>query len=312
MKSINVFISYAWESKEIEKFAQWLGFFLDKYGISIKLDKFEVYPGSNLQKYMRDGLNKSKYVLCIVTDAYKAKMVDPDTGVYTETQHIEQMASKPFIIPLLQKDKPIDLPGLFDGKFATILDMYNPTSAVNKDAIYELITLLLNKEGILPTSAGSPIEKYAVSAKQHQLYVSIFDNMQFDIELEGSVRFYYAYNEHKFVIGRGNMSFITEWTKCGYKTIYSYNHVNSFSRIPELQSLKSITSIHDIMSLKQQGVKWSVKLKIGDGLFWINNYDIAAVGVIKDIYTSDDEFKCYVDFDYKILNPIEHDSPFEE
>ncbi|PAE98979.1 toll/interleukin-1 receptor domain-containing protein, partial [Shouchella clausii] len=92
MKSINVFISYAWESKEIEKFAQWLGFFLDKYGISIKLDKFEVYPGSNLQKYMRDGLNKSKYVLCIVTDAYKAKMVDPDTGVYTETQHIEQMA----------------------------------------------------------------------------------------------------------------------------------------------------------------------------------------------------------------------------
>ncbi|MBP1917193.1 hypothetical protein J2Z23_004178 [Lederbergia galactosidilyticus] len=310
---ITAFISYSWESEEVISFANWLANFIEKYNIKVNLDQLDVFPGSNLQKFMEQGLNKSRYILPIVTESYKNKMDDPKTGVGTEVALIKSLQTNPYIIPIVHSEKTIDFPEIFEGKFATKVDMSNPTSIKNKDELYKLISVIADNEGILPTSVNSPIEKYGVTAMQLKLYSTIFGNMQFDTKLQDSVKFYYANNDGDFYFGKEKMSFTTHWSTRGRDSIYSYNKVQTFCKIPALNDLDKIKQISDIQKFSQDNFKWDGTFYIGDGLLWINKHDIVAIGLVKNIFKDqDNEINCFVEFEYKILNPIENESIFEE
>ena len=106
---MRVFISYAWEKENdddnrIKSFVQWLAVYLKKWNIDVLLDIFENQPGSKLDKYMRDGINNSNFVICICTETYIKKMNDSETGVYNEIMLLKEKAESPFIIPIIEKE----------------------------------------------------------------------------------------------------------------------------------------------------------------------------------------------------------------
>lgn len=70
-----VFISYAWEEQKedddkIKLFTQWLAVYLKKWGFDVLLDLFENHPGSKLDKFMSEGINSSKFVICKIGRAH--------------------------------------------------------------------------------------------------------------------------------------------------------------------------------------------------------------------------------------------------
>lgn len=312
MNNLNVFISYSWESDDIKKFVRWFATFLEKYDINSKLDVFEVFPGSDLQEYMKAGLNNSNYVICICTESYKEKMTNSNTGVGTEIRLLESMDNKPFIIPLIQKGEFGALPDFFKSKFISEVDMFNPQSSENKGPLFELISLFLKRESIgVEKPIETPLSRYAADASLLKIQATISNHQQFNYETDGVVKFHHAYNGHSFDIGRGGMSFETRWSTCGEGSIYSYNKEISFERIPKINSIAEINNISQLLHIERFSIRWGGQFHIGDGLLWINENDIAAIGLIKDIHKSDDPLKSYVEFEYKILNPIENESPFE-
>ena len=73
-----VFISYAWEiddkkDRKVKSFAQWLAVYLKKWNFEVFLDVYENHPGTKLDTYMTEGINSSKFVLCICTETYVKK-----------------------------------------------------------------------------------------------------------------------------------------------------------------------------------------------------------------------------------------------
>lgn len=86
-----VFISYSWGSPEhqewVLKFAKNL---MEKFGIEVILDQFELSAGKDLTHFMESSIVKADKVLIILTPKYKIKAEERKSGVGYETSMITQ------------------------------------------------------------------------------------------------------------------------------------------------------------------------------------------------------------------------------
>lgn len=315
---ISIFISYSWENENIMSFVKWLALLLKKYDFDVRLDQLDVFPGSNLQEFMKDGLDNSKYVLSICTDSYKSKMDNLQTGVGIEINHLKQTNSKKNIIAIIDKSKPTTLlPTIFEDDFYLPFDFNTPSSKDNFRQVFSLLNRIKQEDLDEPlTGNASPLKEYATAVSELRLENSIFDMMQFSPDVKKSkVEFYHAHNNGEYAIGYKQMEIITKWSICGDDSVYAYrkdiSHYN-LSIIPKLEAIDSIHKISDLHEFERFNNKHGWKVTIGDGLLWINENDIAAVAVIINVVRDDDPTKCLVEFEYKILNPIENISLLEE
>ena len=309
---ISIFISYSWENENIMLFVKWLALLLKKYNFDVKLDQLDVFPGSNLQEFMKNGLDNSKYILSICTDSYKSKMDNPETGVGTEINHLKQMKSKKNIIAITDKSKPTPLlPAIFEDDFYLSFDFNVPNSENNFYQVFSLLNKIKQDDLDEPlTEVVSPLKEYATTVSELRLENSILDKMQFSPEVKKSkVKFYHAHNDGEYAIGFKEMEIVTKWSTCGDDSIYAIRKnimQYNLSIIPKLETVDSINKISDFKGYNRFNNKHSWKVTIGDGLLWINENDIAAVAVILNVERDNDPAKCLVEFEYKILNPIEN------
>lgn len=314
-----VFISYAWEKddtkdKKIKDFAQWLTIYLRKWGFNTLLDIYENRPGTNLDEYMKKGINSSRFVLCICTETYIEKMKDPSTGVFNEMTLLNKLALSPFIIPIIEKGKFMNLPKFFNGKFVSQLRFDRPYAVENRKSIFELITTI--RDECLSSSEVQEekrIESYYNNVEKFKFWADTIDLMSFNSQTEGIVTFEYLRNGGDFKIGIPPMEFITHWATAGRGSIYSCNKVQKMMRIHNFNEYETIKKPSDLKDERMVPIKWAVNLKIGDGILWINSNNYVAIGLITEVNIDpEDEYKNTVTLDYKVLNPIDITDDFIE
>ena len=103
-----VFISYSWDNPEHQEWVLNLSKdLMEKFGIDVILDQFELSAGKDLTHFMESSLEKADKVLVILTPNYKDKAENRKSGVGYETSMISQEIfespiSKVKFIPILR------------------------------------------------------------------------------------------------------------------------------------------------------------------------------------------------------------------
>ncbi len=316
MLNKSIFISYAWEKdepldKKVKNFSQWLAIYLQSWGFRVHLDVLENHPGTQLDEFMKNGIDSSHFVICICTQTYLKKISDSATGVYNEIELIKKQAKSPFIIAIIDIESFTDLPDFFEGKYISQLKFDTPFSQENKKELFELIStirdeLFLNIKVETKPDAQDRIERYYNSVEKIKFLNDSANLMNFKPQSEGEISFQYLLNGGDFKLGISPMEFITHWTSAGSDTIYSYKKVNKMMRIHNFENFDRINKPADIDFDKVVDINWAASLREGDGIVWINEKDYLAIGKIIQIYLdSEDEYKSMVTLAYKILNPID-------
>lgn len=308
----NIFISYAWEEDKdedtkVKDFAQWLAVYLKKWGFSVSLDIFENRPGTNLEKYMQEGINSSRYLICICTETYVKKMENEGTGVNKEINLLKKMAQSPFVIPVIENNNFQNLPEIFKEDYVSKLVFKNPFSSKNEIGMTELIKTLREESITLnQVKPETSVEKYFDYTERINFKDKITKLMHYEVKTEGTVSFRYLLNGGDFTIGIPPMDFVTHWSTADADTIWSYKKVSTLMSMPNFNNFEQIKTPDDLNLDNMTSIDRSVKLKIGDGLVWINQENIVAVGkVVKINLDREHELKSTVTIKYKILNPIE-------
>lgn len=312
----SIFISYAWEQdepldKKVKNFSQWLAIYLQSWGFRVHLDVLENHPGTQLDEFMKNGIDSSHFVICICTQTYLKKISDSATGVYNEIELIKKQAKSPFIIAIIDIESFTDLPDFFKGKYISQLKFDTPFSQENKKGLFELIStirdeLFLNIKVETKPDAQERIESYYNSVEKIKFFNDSANLMNFKPQSEGEITFQYLLNGGDFKLGISPMEFITHWTSAGSDTIYSYKKVNKMMRIHNFENFDRINKPADIDFDKVVDINWAASLREGDGIVWINEKNYLAIGKIIQIYLdSEDEYKSMVTLAYKILNPID-------
>lgn len=316
MLNKSIFISYAWQKdepldKKVKNFSQWLAIYLQSWGFRVHLDVLENHPGTQLDEFMKNGIDSSHFVICICTQTYLKKISDSATGVYNEIELIKKQAKSPFIIAIIDIESFTDLPDFFKGKYISQLKFDTPFSQENKKGLFELIStirdeLFLNIKVETKPDAQDRIESYYNSVEKIKFFNDSANLMNFKPQSEGEITFQYLLNGGDFKLGISPMEFITHWTSAGSDTIYSYKKVNKMMRIHNFENFDRINKPADIDFDKVVDINWAASLREGDGIVWINEKNYLAIGKIIQIYLdSEDEYKSMVTLAYKILNPID-------
>ena len=316
MLNKSIFISYAWEKdepldKKVKNFSQWLAIYLQSWGFRVHLDVLENHPGTQLDEFMKNGIDSSHFVICICTQTYLKKISDSATGVYNEIELIKKQAKSPFIIAIIDIESFTDLPDFFEGKYISQLKFDTPFSQENKKGLFELIStirdeLFLNIKVETKPDAQDRIESYYNSVEKIKFFNDSANLMNFKPQSEGEITFQYLLNGGDFKLGISPMEFITHWTSAGSDTFYSYKKVNKMMRIHNFENFDRINKPADIDFDKVVDINWAASLREGDGIVWINEKNYLAIGKIIQIYLdSEDEYKSMVTLAYKILNPID-------
>lgn len=312
-----IFISYAWEKeniydKKIKSFTQWLAVYLKKWGFEVLLDVYENRPGTRLDNFMSEGINSSRFVMCICTDTYVNKMKDPKTGVFNEVTLLKAKSDSPFIIPIVEKDVDVNLPNFFNGKFRSELLFDFPYSQENQNSIFELISTLRDELlTVRNVNQESRIENYYNTVEQFKFFADAVTMMHFENQTVGIFTFPYLLNGGSFKIGIPPMEFETHWSTADRNSIHSYKKTARMLRIHDFQEFANVKTPSDIKKEWLMPVEWSVTLEVGDGVVWINDNNFIAIGKILSVdIDSKDQYRSTVTLNYKILNPIQISDDF--
>lgn len=86
-----VFISYSWDSQDHQEWVLNLAKdLIEKFGIDVILDQYELSAGKDLTYFMESSIEKADKVLVILTPNYKLKAENRESGVGYETSMISQ------------------------------------------------------------------------------------------------------------------------------------------------------------------------------------------------------------------------------
>src|SRR5699024_1876576 len=115
-----LFISYSHDNEEHKSWVKKLAHDLRvNGGINVLLDQWNVRLGSNLNSFMKDGLNEARMVLCVCTDEYVRKANNKEGGVGVESTIISSTFtnSQEYIIPIIRHNQKRVLPNILEGLY---------------------------------------------------------------------------------------------------------------------------------------------------------------------------------------------------
>lgn len=112
MKEKIVFISYAWDTEEHNKWVLRLAdYLIEEGGLEVIIDQYDLKPGGDLNYFMESGLEKADKVLMILTPKYKKKADKREGGTGFENSIISgnlyeiQNKTNDKFIPVLKSGK---------------------------------------------------------------------------------------------------------------------------------------------------------------------------------------------------------------
>ena len=232
-----VFISYSHDSDEHKAWVERLAFRLEKNGVHVILDQWDLALGSNLQLFINQGLSKSRRVLCICTDIYceKANSGHKVAG-YESTiiaSHLMDDQNKNWIIPIVRETSNEETPVPLSLKPLVRLDMRKERDFdKNLERLWRDITGTIIKGR--PEIEPNPAKNIAAFAPNPAPTNARFHSPA----LKGRVTFDYGDNSGNYTLGRGEMQF-TLWFSGKNEGVIS---LNSHPGVPKgTMEIKDVT-----------------------------------------------------------------------
>lgn len=254
-----VFMSYSHDNEDHVEWVKDLSTSLRKHGVDVILDQWDLEIGNDLRFFMENGLDETKYVICVCSEQYVKKANEGHGGVGYETTIISsdllKNAKIDYILPIVinnQSDKKI--PIFLSNKLYLDFDRDEYF-----DNYLKLLRRIFNrKEKEKPPIGSNPFSK--------GLYPRISDEVDIRTEIEkdkysaskkeGIVEFDYSNNCGVFNIGEGSLLFQTRWSNASNTSIYAYGdlvdkigfleEVNDFPKVDELNKFDYTSRVRTI------------------------------------------------------------------
>lgn len=295
------FISYAWDNKEHKDWVLKLATDLRRHGIDAILDQWDARLGNDLSFFMEDGLTSSRFVLCVCSDKYIEKANGGIGGAGYEKRIIASDMLNPdnekFIIPIIKGNTlKCKLPAFLLG-----LKYVDFDSSIYFDCYQELIERIYDEDiKKKPPLGSNPFLSTSISdqiTSKLNIEKVLFQNPL----IEGTVSFDYKKNNGSYIIGEGTYAFITQWSECGYNSIYCYrDHVFRLGYNP---IFKDFPSPDEFINFDFSSRTRSVN--VGEIVLLENqNHKFAAIKITKVVRRTED-INHLLEFDYKIYKDIE-------
>lgn len=264
-----LFLSYLHDDEEHTRWVRRLAYDLRvSGGVDVWLDQWSASLGGNVDKYMEKGLNETKMVLCVCTEDFvnEANHSEDEMDIGNTIISKVEDNDKKYIIPLIRNNSNKLLP-------ESIKDI--PYQDFSHDDNYTICYWnLLDRiweEDLrqIPPVGENPFYDEFASKIGGQTHVEITEYS--NPEMTGEVTLNYDYNRGKFVIGRGNYSFTTQWGGYGRDTIHAYNYPEDIKLIGHKQGVNDIPpDKKDIENNNFDFLSSDKQVKINEIIIWLN------------------------------------------
>lgn len=239
-----VFLSYSHDNELHKDWVLLLATRLVANGVDVVLDQWDLTLGSDLPRFMEQGLSSAQRVLAVCTEPYVQKANDGRGGVGYEkmilTAQLMQDVTSDRIIPVVRANAltppvPIFLSSRVYVDFRDDLEF---------EAKYaELIRDIHGREvKPRPPLGKNPFEVIATTVAP---IVSFGAERYTSPALTGTVSFDYSNNNGRFTFGAGDMAFETAWARAGGNSIHAYTDPPSIRSVAIAVGSKEISEIQD-------------------------------------------------------------------
>jgi hypothetical protein len=239
-----LFVSYSHDSDQHKDWVLALATRLVANGVDIVLDQWDLTLGSDLPRFMEQGLTGAQRVLAICTESYVIKANAGRGGVGYEkmilTAQLMQDITSDRIIPLIRSNAlTVPVPTFLSSR--VYIDFRDDRTFEAKYA--ELISDIHGQAvkprpplGRNPFTSAVPATPPVVSAGPER-YVSP--------SMSGCVTFDYSNNDGHFTFGAGDMAFETAWSRAGPSSIHAYTDPPSIRSVALAVGASIIADVQD-------------------------------------------------------------------
>lgn len=277
------FISYSWDSEDHRNWVEQLAAVLESNDIECKMDKFETFPGSDLEAFMNKGIEESEFVLCVCSDGYLAKTNDPTTGVGKESAIIQNLRKTNKAIPIIKNNHTRALPDFLASLFycdLSHLDVFYDKSTRELQQFMTLLRVLHGRqEDIASPTIPSTNPFDTTVAIDRLIETKIKQSAYINPAFKGKVKFNYSNNGGSFLLGTGNYVFDTDWSSASNYSIHAY-----MDRVRAIALIESLDNIDNIETTEELDFTSRARTpKVGDAIVWINKWGHMAVTRILEV-----------------------------
>lgn len=239
-----VFVSYSHDSDQHKDWVLSLATRLVANGVDVLLDQWDLTLGSDLPRFMEQGLSSAQRVLAVCTEPYVEKANAGRGGVGYEkmilTAQLLQDITSDRIVPVVRNNcfmPPV--PTFLSSR--VYIDFRDDLTF---EAKYAELIRDIHGEQIKPRP---PLGKNPFSASVLSLapLVSFGPERYVSPAMSGTVSFDYSNNNGRFTFGSGDMAFETAWSRAGANSIHAYTDPPSIRSVAIAIGAKEISEIDD-------------------------------------------------------------------
>jgi len=262
-----IFISYSHDSQDHKFWVLSLATRLMGNGVDVILDQWDLTLGGDLPRFMETGLTDADRVLAVCTSNYVAKANGGLGGVGYEkmilTAQLMKNVTSDRIIPIV-RDNDLDdtLPVFLAAR--RYVDFRD--SSIFELSYSELIRDI-HGVGIQPRP---PIGTNPFIAQPADIDPAVSFQSERDVSPSplGSVDFDHSNNDGKFLLGSGDMSFVTRWSNGGKTSVHAYRDGTNIETVALATDLDEISAIKDARVYDTSSRVRTARL--GDIVVWRN------------------------------------------
>jgi hypothetical protein len=243
-KAPRVFISYSHDDESHKQWVLMLATRLVANGVDAILDQWDMRLGGNLPTFMEKGLVDAERVLAVCSESYVQKANDGKGGVGYEktilTGQMMQNINTDRVIPVRRKNESENaVPTFLLGRL--YVDMRE-----GKDFEAAYTELLRDIHG-QPVAPRPPLGKNPFTTPMAEIEprISFSAERYVSPANEGAVTFDYSNNDGRYVVGAGDMSFETKWSRGGNSSIYVLNDPQSIRSVAIATGIKEIHELRN-------------------------------------------------------------------
>ena len=279
-KPPKVFISYSHDSQTHKDWVRTLATRLVNNGVDIILDQWNLNLGGDLPRFMESGLTDADRVLAICSKSYVQKATAGQGGVGYEkmiiTAQLMQDVTSERIIPVIRENEGDGLVPLF-----LLSRLYLDFRKDDRyEENYSELIREIHGEKILPRPplGSNPFKEKEIYSNPK---LSVRPERYLSAALTGNVTFDYSNNNGRFVLGTGDQSFETKWTRGGRSCIHAYNDQ------PSILTLALVTDVSEIADIKNGSIydtsSNARSPRIGEIILWQNTAGYFAATRIENL-----------------------------
>ena len=247
-----VFISYSHDSQLHKDWVLNIATRLVANGVDVILDQWDLSLGSNLPKFIENGLTEADRILAVCTENYVSKANQIEGGVGYEkmilTAQLFEDLSTDLIVPVVCSPSASKLvPTFLNGR--VYIDFRDELAYEEN---YAKLLRDIHNEPVSPRPPLGP-NPYREKPKFSAPLISFGPERYVSPALSGKITFDYSNNNGRFVLGAGEMAFETAWSRGGNTAIHALNDPPSIRSVAiaiDTKNIKEIldTSVYDTSS----------------------------------------------------------------